>query len=468
MLYTYLMKRSDLFFTFLLLPVDFIMLIAAGVFVYVVRYQTFLTDVRPVVFELPLPEYLRLVLIVALLWLPIFALAGMYAARRPRRLVDEFAKVILGCSTGFIAVVFFIFFRHELFGSRFIVLAGWLAAIFFVFFGRLIIRSIQRALYRRGIGVLRAVVLGAGATAERIAASLKEDPKSGLRVVRHLRKLDDAALGLLANIAKNGAADLVIMASAGLVRAELSRLLEFCHEHHLEFSYVSDTLDARSQNVEMGEIGGVVLVHIKHTPLDGWGRIAKRIMDVVFAAIALVIIIPSGAIIGMVIKLDSAGPVLVKLTRVGAGGKRFALYKFRSMVSGAQAHKRALQECNERGGPLFKMANDPRITRVGKVLRRFSLDELPNFFNVFKGAMSLVGPRPHEPEEVGQYAGTYRRLLNIKPGITGMAQISGRSDLDFSEEARLDLFYIERWSLGMDIKILLKTPGAVFRGRKAV
>ncbi|MBI4122534.1 MAG: sugar transferase [Parcubacteria group bacterium] len=463
------MKRSDLFFTFLLLPVDFIMLLGAGVFVYFLRYETFLTDVRPVVFELPLPEFMRLVVLVALLWLPIFALAGMYAARRPRRLVDEFTKVILGCSTGFIAVVFFIFFRHELFGSRFIVLFGWLAAILFVFVGRLVIRSVQRALYRRGTGVLRVVVLGRDVTAERLVAAIKQDPKSGLRVVRHLRNIDDASLGLLSNIAKSGGADGVMQADIGVGRRELARLLEFCHEHHLEFSYASDTLDAESRTVAVHDVAGVPLVHIRPTPLDGWGRIAKRIMDVAFSAVVLIVGIPLAAIVGVAIKLDSTGPVLVKLTRVGEGGRRFALYKFRSMVSGAHAQKRALAAHNERtGGPLFKMANDPRITRVGRFLRRYSLDELPNFVNVLLGAMSLVGPRPHEPEEVGQYAHPHRRLLNIKPGVTGLAQISGRSDLDFKEEARLDLFYIEHWSLGMDISILLRTPWAVLSGRNAV
>jgi len=463
------MKRSELIFSFLLVPIDYIMLILAGFSVYMLRYDTFLTEIRPIIFEISLPEYIVIVAVVALIWLPIFAFAGMYTITRPRRLVDEFTKVILGCSTGLIAIVFFIFFRHELFGSRFIVLFGWLGAIVFVFLGRVIIRSVQRSLYKRGTGVLRVVLVGSGQTAYSLEKAIKEDPKAGYKVVRHLRTLDDASRGLLLNIAKNNGADMVLQADYGLSSPERAGLLRFCQENHLDFSYASDTLEAAQHNIEMQHVGGVPLVHIKRTPLDGWGRIAKRIMDIAFACLAMLVIAPISVILGIAIKLDSRGPVLVRLARVGERGKKFILYKFRSMVAGAHAMKPDLKMYNERtGGPLFKMKHDPRITKVGKVIRKWSLDELPNFFNVIRGDLSLVGPRPHEPEEVGKYESRQRRLLNIKPGVTGLAQISGRSDLDFEEEARLDLFYIENWSLWLDIKILIRTPWVVIRGKSAV
>ena len=170
-----------------------------------------------------------------------------------------------------------------------------------------------------------------------------------------------------------------------------------------------------------------------------------------------------------IIKMDSKGRAVYRTQRVGARGKRFYLYKFRSMVSGADKMKEELMQKNERpDGPLFKMENDPRITKVGKFIRRMSLDEIPNFWNVLIGNMSLVGPRPHEPREVERYQKHHRKLLNIKPGITGLAQVSGRSTLDFETEVKLDTLYIETWSIRLDVLILIKTPLVVLFSRTAV
>lgn len=463
------MKRAELLFSFLLVPVDYLMLMAAGLSAYFLRYETFLTDVRPVIFEISLVAYGKIVALVALIWLPIFGLAGMYAIRTQRRFVDELKRALLGCSTGLVVVVLIIFFRHELFGSRFIVLAGYLASILFVFAGRVAIGAIQRSFYRKNIGTRRVVVFGGGATAHRLIRSLEDDPDAGFRVVRHFRTLDDASLGMLANISKHGQADLVIHAEPDHGRREVGGLYEFCREHHFEFSYAADMLELASANVEVTDLGGMPVVHVRRTPLDGWGRIVKRITDIAFSSASLVLLAPVFVIAGAAIKLDSRGPVLVRLIRTGEGGRKLVLYKFRSMVAGADKMKAELAPLNERAdGPLFKMRRDPRVTRAGRFLRRWSIDELPNFINVLLGDLSLVGPRPHEPEEVGRYSSSEKRLLTIKPGVTGLAQISGRSDLQFSEEARLDLFYIENWSFWLDLAILLRTPLAVLKGRKGL
>lgn len=172
---------------------------------------------------------------------------------------------------------------------------------------------------------------------------------------------------------------------------------------------------------------------------------------------------------GIIIKFDTKGPVLVGLTRIGARNKEFKMYKFRSMIVGADKMKDQLIKFNERNdGPLFKMANDPRVTRIGKFIRRTSIDEIPQILNVLKGEMSLVGPRAHEPREVAQYKDSQMQLLVIKPGITGMAQVSGRSNLKFEDEARLDVYYIENWSLMLDFRILLKTIKVVLKRESAV
>jgi lipopolysaccharide/colanic/teichoic acid biosynthesis glycosyltransferase len=194
----------------------------------------------------------------------------------------------------------------------------------------------------------------------------------------------------------------------------------------------------------------------------------KRVLDIIISALGLIIAIPLGLCVMAFIRFDSPGPLFVRLRRVGRGDSIFTLYKFRSMVMNAHELKESMQNMNERkDGPLFKVKNDPRITRIGRWLRKTSLDELPQLWNVLKGEMSLVGPRPHEPEEVQRYRDEDRGLLAIKPGLTGLAQVSGRSNLLFSEEVALDTYYIEHWSLRMDLQILFKTLIVIFKFRDA-
>jgi lipopolysaccharide/colanic/teichoic acid biosynthesis glycosyltransferase len=187
------------------------------------------------------------------------------------------------------------------------------------------------------------------------------------------------------------------------------------------------------------------------------------------AGLGLILLSPILIMLSLLILIDSGWPILVGLPRVGKNGRLFIMYKFRSMIKGADKLKPHLMPYNERAdGPLFKMSNDPRVTRLGKFLRRLSLDELPQLWNVLLGQMSLVGPRPHEPSEVAKYKNHQRRLLNIKPGITGLGQVSGRSSLSFEDEVKLDTFYVENWSLWQDLVILIKTLVVVWQKKEAV
>jgi len=213
---------------------------------------------------------------------------------------------------------------------------------------------------------------------------------------------------------------------------------------------------------------GVPLVELRRTALDGWGKIAKRVIDIVGSAFGLVILSPLFLVIAFAIKWESEGPVFVGLERISRN-KKFKLFKFRSMIKDAEKYKKYLLPFNERSeGPLFKMKNDPRVTKVGRFLRRHRLDEFPQLWNVLKGDISLVGPRPHQPDEIARYQKHHKRVLDIKAGMTGMAQISGSSDLPFEEEVALDTLYIERWSLWQDFKILFLTFLKLFRDRSAV
>ena len=193
----------------------------------------------------------------------------------------------------------------------------------------------------------------------------------------------------------------------------------------------------------------------------------QRACDLVFCALALLLLWPVFAVIALLIRFDSPGPVLFKQSRVGKDGEEFWFYKFRSMVSDAEALRHLLEMQNERSGPVFKMKNDPRITRVGRVLRKFSLDELPQLINVLKGDMSLVGPRPALPKETDKYTARQRQRLLCLPGVTGLWQVSGRASLSFERSIELDLYYIERQSVGLYFRILLLTIPAVLRAEGA-
>ena len=216
-------------------------------------------------------------------------------------------------------------------------------------------------------------------------------------------------------------------------------------------------MDAESLN-------GIPLISIKQTSLTGLNRAIKRATDLVLAGLGIILLSPIWLLIALAIKLDSPGPVLFRQPRAGRYGKPFTVYKFRSMRQDAETELEKLRNLNEAAGPMFKIKDDPRRTRVGRFIRQTSLDELPQLINVLRGEMSLVGPRPALLEEVAQYRDWHRKRLEVQPGITGLWQVSGRSDLSFDEMVMLDIYYGENWSLGLDFSILLRTVPQVFLG----
>lgn len=461
------MKRSELAFSAALVPVDFLMLLTSAAVAYYLRF-TAITDFRPVLYEMSFGQYLNLAIIGIVGWLIVFALSGLYAIRSTRRAIDEFTKIFFACSTGVLLIILLIFFQRDLFSSRFIILSAWGLSIVFVSIGRALVRTVQQLLFRRSIGVHQIVLVGSDRTTEDLIGHLAQRRDLGLRVILRLPNGSESALAILNEKLALMKIDEIIQADPSLGRDETQRLLDFANEHHIVFKYAADLLETQVTNIEISTIGGIPLIEIKRTPLDGWGKILKRVFDVVTATVALIILSPLLIVVALAIRLDSEGSALLRLHRIGERGQPFQIFKFRSMIKNAHELKRNLVALNERSdGPLFKIQNDPRITRVGRFIRRTSIDELPQLFNVLRGEMSLVGPRPHEPEEVAKYEKHHRKLLAIKPGITGMAQISGRSDLRFEEEVRMDTFYIENWSLKLDVQILFKTPFVVFTARSA-
>jgi len=462
------MRRSDFFYTAILLPLDYLAILAAGSLAYHLRKTELIRNldiVSQIFYQIPFKQYLYFLLIISAIWLVFFSIIGLYGEKENRQFTNQIIKVFLASSTGVAAIIVFLFFKREfLFSSRFVVLTGWVLSFFLVCFFRALVRVIRRILLHFNFGAKPVVVIGGDQNTKNFINQLNLHPEWGCQIVARVLTLKQ-----LKNKIKKLPIKEVILADLQYSKQKVNQLLEFCQVHHLDFRYAADIFSAHLHNIEMSTLAGFPFIEIKRTPLEGWGKMKKRAMDFIFGLIFILIFFIPGIIIAFLIKLDSKGPILVKLKRVGENGQEFKIYKFRSMIVKAHQLKKNILKYNQRTGPLFKMKNDPRITKVGKILRRFSLDELPNFYNVLKGDMSLVGPRPHEPAEVEKYQNYQKKLLNIKPGVTGLAQISGRSNLSFKEEARLDLYYIENWNLKLDITILFKTPiVALFQRNGAV
>ncbi len=469
------MKKIESFFSVLFIPVDFIMVLLAGLSAYYLRFSEWSASIRPVIFNLPFPQYFRSVLLIAVLWTVIFIFAGLYQIKGARQLAQELRKIFLACSTGLALIAILIFFQRELFDSRFIVLAGWIFAVIYISLARIIIRYIQRRLFIFGIGIHKVILVGNSKTTDNLMAEFSSNKKAGFEVVKRIRDFSLETAQELTEFIKDKEVDEVIQSDPNLSKIETLRLYDFANDNHLTFKYVADLLEVKVLRTEVAEIIGIPVVEVKRTTLEGWGRILKRGFDIIVSLSLLIILSPILLITILAIKLDSRGPIFFSrrddgqpVTRVGEGGVPFKYFKFRSMIPNSDSMRyNELADRNTRAdGPMVKIKDDPRLTRVGRTIRRWSIDELPELILVLIGRMSLVGPRPHLPEEVAKYENYHRKTLTIKPGITGLAQVSGRSDLLFEEEAKLDIYYIENWSMLLDISILLRTPFAVLKHRE--
>jgi exopolysaccharide biosynthesis polyprenyl glycosylphosphotransferase len=242
-------------------------------------------------------------------------------------------------------------------------------------------------------------------------------------------------------------------------------IVRHCEEQGIVVRVRTEMFNLHVARSYVDDLQGVPVVTIQSGPPDSWQLVAKRVIDIFGSAILLFFLVPLFAVVSMLIRLDSAGPVFFAQERVGFNKRRFRMLKFRTMHDGADQQQAMLEHVNEAEGPVFKIRNDPRITRVGQILRRFSIDELPQLINVLKGDMSLVGPRPLPVRDVNRIdVQWHKRRFSIKPGITCLWQVKGRSNIGFADWVRMDLEYIDKWSLGLDLKILMKTIPVVFRG----
>lgn len=313
---------------------------------------------------------------------------------------------------------------------------------------------------------------------QRVAGELAHRPQLGFNVIGFAdddatkEQQDFAGLKVLCrshNLAETVAKYHIdeILITIPSERELIRQIITQCRRQDVQIRIVPEMFNLMTSSVEVGQLGPVPYMRIVKTPMQGMPLVFKRLFDVIVSLTGIVVLSPLMLATALAIKLDSPGPVLFRQKRVGKNGQLFDFYKFRSMVPNAEELLAELAAANEADGPVFKIKEDPRITRVGKFIRKYSIDELPQLFNVLKGDMSLVGPRPPLPNEVDQYGDFEWRRLEVIPGITGLWQVSGRSDLSFHKWMELDIYYIENWSFWLDLKILLQTVPVVLTGKGA-
>jgi len=418
---------------------------------------------------------------VAVIWLGVTSALETYRFKRRSfpEIVNLTAALILTIAFFNTYVYFTRLFVFPRLGMIFYAMAGTalLAA------SRAIRESCRRALHRRGHLVRRAVIIGDGPAAERLARAFQTDPALGMHLAGFIRVPD--ATGCGSRVPGPGSArtlggpddlervldahdvDEVIIALPGGQHARTMEIARRCHDRAVRVRIVPDIFEAVLVRATIGEIDGIPLIGLRDPVIRGPQAVAKRLFDIGGAAFLLIVCSPLFLIVPILIRLDSRGRIFFVQERAGENGRPFRMYKFRSMVEGAEEQLPALLDLSRLSEPAYKLKDDPRVTRLGRFLRRTSIDELPQLVNVLKGEMSMVGPRPEAVNVVARYGPSHRRRLAVKPGTTGPMQVSGRGDLPLDERIRLELMYISGYRLLEDVKYLLKTIPAVCRGRGA-
>jgi len=356
-------------------------------------------------------------------------------------------------------------------------IAFWLIAIVLVPLARWVARL---TVWSRAAFQERVLIIGAGEVGHTLADKMAKHPEYRVKLVGFLddgeprRNGSDGplvpvigALDDLDQIVVDQQVDRVIVAFSRARHNDFLRVVRACADSGIKVNIVPRLFEVVSSRALVDDIEGIPLLDVGHVELSKFNMAVKRAFDLVVGGLLCIPILPILAVVAVLIKLDSRGPVFYRQERMGRGGKTFLIYKFRSMYVGADKERHALAEQNEYSGPMFKIRDDPRVTRVGGFLRRWSFDELPQIINVMKGEMSLVGPRPLWVEEAKQCRGWTQKRLDITPGITGLWQVLGRTNIPFDEMVKLDYMYVTGWSLSWDVKLLLQTVPAVLEKRGA-
>ncbi len=414
--------------------------------------------------------------LIVLGWIGLIALLGGYSAR-DFDTGAEMYRIVFNASLTAAGVTAMILFFTQFPMSRAYILILFLSGGVLLILERALARRLLHALYRRGIGVRKVLLIGRPSVLAPLLQRLRRHTWMGLRPIGVVGPTPEEAVALnipayassagLVNLAQACGADLILFASGSVPHTtDFRRYLWQFEGGHTELAVASSIADVASDRVRMRPVAGTQIVYVEGPRSAGALSTGKRAFDLVVGTIALILAAPVMAVTALAVKADG-GPVLFRQTRLGKDGKPFVMLKFRSMVVDAEKQRDSLTEGHASNSVMFKLRKDPRITRVGSVIRRFSLDELPQIINILRGDMSIVGPRPPLPEEVAQYTYDEYRRLRVHPGLTGLWQVSGRSDLSWEETVQLDIYYIDNWSALQDLSILARTVRAVLFAKGA-
>ncbi|GAB4224283.1 MAG: sugar transferase [Acidobacteriota bacterium] len=419
------------------------------------------------------------VLLIATLPIMLLALyvSGAYDYSRFRSLMASAWAIVRALALSAVGVMAFAYVLRDHTFSRAIVALYLLLSAAGFFTARVAVRAILARRLRRGVGLQNALIVGTGPAAREIRDTLASRPHLGYRVLGLVDMPDErhrdptvptvGTVDELPALVDREVVDAVIFATSLEETSRHEKLIWKLEEVGKTVHMRGDAVGVLLSRTFIGEFQGIPILSLRSTPADPLALAAKRAIDVIGSGLGMIVLAPVFALTALAVKLTSPGPVLYRQERVGLNGRRFRMLKFRSMYVDADKRLAELRDRNEMTGPVFKMKHDPRVTPVGRFIRKFSIDELPQLWNVFVGEMSLVGPRPPIPHEVEGYERWQRRRLSMKPGLTCLWQVSGRNDVDFDTWMKLDMEYIDNWSLLLDLKILVKTIPVVLTARGA-
>lgn len=423
-------------------------------------------------------SYAVILVLTGPLWLTLLVIHRCYDARMFGFGPSEYRRIVLATFRLFGGAAIVCFLAKLSLSREFLAIAA-VVGLALLLVGRYGARRWLHRKRRDGLWCRRVVAVGQPVYVDELARVLAREPLAGYAVVggcfpgveEDVTPGGVASLGPITGVVNAARAahcdTIAVTASPGITSATLRRLAWDLEGTGIALVVAPALTDVAGPRISIQPVAGLPLLHVDEPELGTLHRTVKRVMDVTMVSVGLLLLAPVFALIGAMIKTTSRGPVIFRQTRVGRDGEEFLVHKFRTMHVDAESRLTELKRHNDASGPLFKMRSDPRVTTVGRWLRRFSLDELPQLWNVLKGEMSVVGPRPPLPREVEHYEDETRRRLLVKPGVTGLWQVSGRSDLSWDDSVRLDLYYVENWSPLLDLVILVRTLVAVVRGTGA-
>jgi exopolysaccharide biosynthesis polyprenyl glycosylphosphotransferase len=470
--------RNARLYSIALILGDFLTLLTAFTLAYVVRVQF---DARPLVAQIHGVEFIYSSLTLIPFWILAFASLGLYSSKVYARRLTEVGRLFIGSIVGILIVLGYSFVMDEpIFPARLVAVYAFVGSFVSLVIAREIIRQIRTLLFRYGRGVSRVLMVGATEAVADIAMQLDDTRRSGYHIAaiagpkrivppmfegRHFTKVEDALTHL-----KQMRITTIVQTDLYDSSERNQLIMSAAQSHHIDYNFIPGEPEFYSGKNTIDVFLGYPVIAVHQTPLVGWGEIVKRIFDFIVVITLLILLSPLYLLLILFQKTFNPGPIFFINKRLTRYAKPFGLYKFRTM-SAKYGSKDAAEDFREMGREDLaleyeknrKVANDPRITKFGRFLRATSLDELPQLFNVLRGELSLVGPRPILPQELYLYKGRGALLHSVKSGVTGLWQVSGRSNLAFEKRVELELYYAQNWSFWLDIKILLKTIPALFK-----